>query len=430
VNSQLNKLSGTQVELSITAGEEDLFVYKKQAIKKLSPQVKVAGFRKGAAPPALIERNIDPTLLQTEFLDFALSGLYSLAASSNHVRPVTRPEVNVKKFVPYTALEFTVKTHAIGKIKLPNYKTMKFSKPVVNVTNEDVKGVLESLQTRLAEKKGVDRAAKDGDEVTIDFKGFDSKGKPINGADGKDYPLVLGSNSFIPGFEEQVIGIKMKESKTFTLTFPKDYGVKNLAGKEVKFDVSLKKVEEIIKAKVDDAFAAKIGPFNSVSELKNDIKKQLGIEKQREIDREYHNKLVIKIVDKTHLAVPPPLIEDQANLSLEELRRNLNYRGQTYQEFLEAEGLSEETHRETILLPEAEKQVKTSLILNEIAEVESLQVTPEELEIRIQLLKGQYKDNSMQQELEKPENRRDIASRLLTEKVLSKLEQYSTSSAK
>ncbi len=426
MNSQLTKLTDTQIELTISAGEEDLFVYKKSAIKKLSPQIKVTGFRKGTAPPALIERNIDQTLLQTEFLDLALSGLYSIAAENEHVRPVTRPDVTVKKFVPYTTLEFTVKTHVIGKIKLPNYKTMKLVKPKATVTAADVKGVLESLQTRVAEKTEVKRASKDGDEVVIDFNGTNSKGEVVAGAEGKDYPLTLGSKSFIPGFEKNIEGMKSGEDKEFELTFPKDYGAKNLAGKKVKFKVSVKKVEEIVKPKIDNTFAAKIGPFQSVEELKKDIKKQLSVEKQRELDRDYHNKLVNKIVDKTNLPIPEPLIEDQANHALEEVRRNLNYRGQTYQEFLESEGLTEETHRQNILLPEAEKQVKTSLILSEIAEVEGIQVTPEELEIRLQLLKGQYKDSSMQEELEKPENRRDIASRLLTEKVLVQLEKYAT----
>lgn len=425
MHSQIKQLNDTEVQFIITAAEVDLLPYKQKALKKLAPQVKLPGFRKGTAPPALIEKNIDQQLLQTEFLDEAMSGLYAQAAENEHTRPVTRPEVSIKKFVPFTALEFEVKTHVIGEIKLPNYKAIKLKKDAVSVTAEDVTNVIENLQTRTAEKKEVKRAAKDGDQAWIDFKGVDAKGEPVKGAEGTDYPLALGSNTFIPGFESNIEGMKPGEEKTFTLTFPKDYGVKALASKKVTFTVALKKVEETSKAKVDDEFAAKIGPFKTVKDLKDDIKRQLKIEKQRDIDQKYQNELIGKIVDKTDLAIPRPLIEDQAAHVLEEVRRNLNYRGQTYPEFLEAEGLTEETHKETILEPEAEKQVKTSLILSEIAKQEKLAVTPEELEVRIQLLKGQYQDTSMQAELDKQENRQDIASRMLSEKVLQTLQDYS-----
>lgn len=424
MHSQLKPLKDTEIELKIIAAEDDLAPFKQKALRKLGPQTKLPGFRKGTAPPALIEKNIDQQLLQTEFLDIAMSELYAQAAANEHVRPVTTPDVSVQKFVPYTSLEFVVKTHVIAKFKLPNYKAIKLDKAKATVNAEDVSGVLETLQTRMAEKKEVQRAAKNGDQAWIDFSGANSAGKPVKGADGKDYPLNLGSNSFIPGFEKNIEGMKPGEEKKFTLTFPKDYGVKALANKKVTFSVILKKVEEVVKPEITNEFAAKIGPFKSVKDLKEDIKKQLKIEKQREIDREYQHVLVGKIIDKVELKVPHPLVQEQAELNLEELRRNLNYKGQTYQEFLDGEGLTEGTHKATILEPQAERQVKTSLVLNEIAQAEDLTVTPEELEIRIQLLKGQYQDTSMQAELDKPENRREIASRLLTEKVLQTLEQY------
>lgn len=426
MHSELKKLSETKIQLTVSAVEEDLKPYKNKALEKLASQVKIPGFRGGKAPISLIEKNVDQTQLQTEFLDEALTGLYGEAASAQKVRPISRPEVNVKKFVPFTVLEFEVSTEIVGKIKLADYKKIKLAKDKAAVVAKDVDEVIKSLQKQVAEKKEVQRAAKKTDEVWIDFRGVDAKGVPVNGADGKDYPLVLGSKTFIPGFEENIEGLKPGDEKTFTLTFPADYGVKTLANKKVTFTITVKKVQEIEEPEVDDTFAGKVGPFKTLKELKDDIKKQLTIEKRNELERKYQNELVGKIADKSEVAIPDVLIEQQMGYNLDELKRNLTYRGQTYQEFIAAEGLTEDQYRETVLKPQAELFVKTSLVLSEIAEAEQLFITPEELEIRMQLLKGQYQDPAMQANLDKPESRSDIASRMLTEKVLIKLQEYAT----
>lgn len=427
MHTELTTISETKVKLIIKATAEDLAPYKNHVLTKLSKQVKLPGFRNGKAPIAMVEKNVDQNLLQTEFLDLAMTELYSKAAAREKIRPFSRPEVTVKKFVPFSILDFDIVTDVIGKVKLADYKKIKLAKAKAEVAAKDVNDVIDSLKVRVAEKKEVDRAAKKTDEVWIDFKGVDMKDQPISGADGKDYPLVIGSNTFIPGFEDNVIGLKRGDEKTFTLTFPKDYGVKALADKKVKFTVNVKKVQEVVEPKLDDEFAAKVGPFKTLKDLKDDIKKQLGIEKQNEVDKQYANDLIEKIAGKSTVAIPDIMIDQQAGHNLEEFKRNLTYRGQTYDEFLKSENTTEEKYKAEVLAPQAEKQVKTSLVLAEIADAENLQITPEELEIRIQMLKGQYQDPQMQEELDKPENRQDIASRMLTEKVLDNLERYANS---
>jgi trigger factor len=289
------------------------------------------------------------------------------------------------------------------------------------VTDKELKDVLESLRARMAEKKDSTKPAKTGDEVLIDFKGVNSQGKPIPGADGTDYPLLLGSKAFIPGFEENLEGLKTGDEKTFELTFPKDYGLKSLAGKKVKFTTKIKKVQEVAKPELNDEFAKKSGPFKTLSELKADVKKQLQMEKQREADRKHQEAVVRKVVEGSSADIPDSLLEKQADFLIEDLKRNLSYRSQDYKDFLAGEGKSEEDYKKQVVVPEATKQVKTSLILSEIAQKEQVAVTPEELEIRLQILKGQYKDPQMQAELDKPENQRDIASRMLSEKVVNLL---------
>jgi trigger factor len=416
----------TTVKLKITAAQAELDNIKQGVLKHLSADVKVPGFRAGKAPAAMVERQVNPSLLQSEFLEHAVNDLYIEAAQQEKLRPVAQPKVEVTKFVPFTALEFTVEVEAVGDIKLPNYKIMKLAPKTVTVTAKDVNEVVENLRQRAATKKDVTRAAKTGDETIIDFAGVDAKTKePIDGADGKEYPLTLGSNSFIPGFEDELIGLKPGGKKTFPLTFPADYGAKELQNRAVEFTVTVSKVREQTLAKLDDAFAASVGPFKTVAELKADIKKQLIAERQREADRAYDNELLEKIAAKTTVAVPKALIEEEIDRAEEEEKRNLVYRGQTWQEHLDAEGLTAEQHREK-QREGAELRVKAGLVLGAVADAENIAITPEELEIRMQLLKGQYPDPAMQAELEKSENRRDIHSRMMTEKTLDKLRGYAT----
>jgi len=412
-------------ELTISANQADLEPIKQHVLKHLQKRVKVAGFREGNVPLALVEKNVDQNVMQTEFIEEAINHLYMSVAKELRLKPVAQPEVSVKKFVPYSELEFEAKVEIIGDIKLPNYKQIKKAKPTVTVTADDVKDVLQNLQLRAADKKTVERASKDGDEIWIDFTGKDAKGEPVNGADGKDYPLILGSNTFIPGFEPNLMGLKTGDEKTFTLKFPKDYGVKAIAGTSVTFAVTVKKVQELVPPKLDDAFAVQSGPFKTLAELKSDIKKQLTQQRQYDSDKAYENELVTEIAAQAKVAIPKRLIDEQVARLEEEERRNLTYRGQTWEEHLKDEGVTAEEHRAQ-KRPAATESVKAGLVLSEIAEAEGLNVTPDELEVRLQLLKGQYKDAAMQGELDKPENQRDIASQILTEKTLSKLTDYVT----
>lgn len=421
-----SNVSETVVKLTINAAPAELAPIKQATLQQLAGQVKLPGFREGKAPLELIEKNVNQSQLQTEFLDTALSQLYSAALEQYKLRPVAQPKVSVTKFVPFTTLEFEVEVSVVGEVKLPDYKKTKKSKQAPVVTDKDVEDVVSSLQKRLATKKDVDHAAQKGDEAWIDFTGTDSKGQPVKGADGKDYPLLLGSDTFIPGFEKNLLGLKAGDEKTFPLTFPKDYTVKALAGKKITFKGTIKKVQEVIEPKADAAFAASAGPFKSMAELKKDIKKQLGVERQHETDRAYENELVREITAKSAVAVPPVLIDGQIERMLQDLRQNLTYRGQTYQEFLDAQQMTESKYRSDILAPQAKEYVKAGLVLSEIADREQLDITPEELEARMQQAKSQYQDPAMQAELAKPEARRNIASQLLTEKTVAKIVAYST----
>jgi trigger factor len=422
------QINPTKVKLTISAEPALLEDIKREAVEVLGKQAKVQGFRAGKAPANLVEKQLDQQLLQGQVLEQAVNRLYVDAVQQENVRPASQPEISITKFVPYGTLEFTAEVESVGEIKVADYKKIRLAAKPAGVTAKDVNEVLENLRARAAEKKPVERAAKSGDEVIINFKGVDAATKEkIQGAEGNEYPLALGSKTFIPGFEEELTGVKPGGTKKFELTFPKDYGAAALQNKKVAFTVELLKVQELSKPKLDDKFAATVGPFKTLAELKADIKKQLTAEKKREAQQVYDNELLEKIAAKSTVTIPDSMVEDEITRMEDEEKRNLVYRGQTWQEHLQAEGVDEAGHREK-KREKAGLRIKIGLILGEVASQEKIAVTPEELQIRLQLLKGQYQqDPNMQAELEKPENQRDIQTRMMTEKTIDKLRSYAAS---
>lgn len=417
--------SPTEAKLLISLEQSDLGPVKAAVLQQMGMSLKLPGFRPGTAPLALIEKNVDQNQLQATVAEAAIETYYPKAVADQKLRPVLMPAITLQKFVPFDQLVFEAKVEVVGTVKLANYRAIKKPKKTVEVTDKDVEDVINSLRDRLATREPVQRAAKPGDEAVIDFNGRDDKGKPVNGADAKHYPLRLGSKTFIPGFEEKIVGMKPGEQKVFTISFPKDYAVGALRKKKVTFEVTVHTVHEMKKPKLDSAFARQAGPFKTMAELRADIRRQLAHEKKHEADRQFESELIEEIVKKSTLTVPQGLVDEQIERLMQDVRQNLAYRGQTYQEYLAAMEKSEAEHRKE-LQQQAAERVKGGLILAEIADAERVEVTPEELEIRMQVLKSQYRDEAMQAELNKPETRREIASRLLTEKTVAKIVAYAT----
>lgn len=418
------QIEPTKVKLTIVANQAELDKIKQHVLRDLSKNVKVPGFRPGKAPANLVEKQIDPSTLQSEFLDHAINDFYGDAIDNTSIRPISQPQIAITKYVPFSTLEFTVEVEAIGAVVLPDYKNIKLAPKKVEVTTAEINKIADNLRQRAATKNEVNRAVKDGDEINFDFSGVDAITKePIDGTEAKEYLLVIGSGNFIPGFEEELIGLKPGAEKTFDITFPADYAAVDLQKRKVTFTVKLNKVLELSAPKADDAFASTIGTFKTLAELKADIKKGLTAEKQQEADRAYENELLDMIASKSKVDLPKSLIEEEIDRMEEEEKRNLVYRGQTWQEHLDAEGVTAEAHREQ-KREAATTRVKGGIILGEISQAEKITVTPDEIDLRIKLLKGQYTDPAMLAELDKPESRRDLTSRLLTEKTLDKLREY------
>ncbi len=412
-------LSSTKAELQLIAGAKEISDIKKLVVSELGRSIKVPGFREGRAPLNIVEKNIDGSTLQSHVLNDAVNRFVGEAMNAEKLRSVGRPNVTISKFVPYQELELKIETEIIGNIELPDYKKIKLAKPEVKVKTEDVNKVLDGLRTKEAVRIDVKRAARLGDEAIIDFEGTDIKTHDkINGGSAKNYPLLLGSGSFIPGFEDEIVGLKPNEQKEFVITFPKDYGLAALRNRKVSFKVKVSTLNELKQPPMDDKFAAKIGPFQTMQELRSDIKKSLIDEQNATIERDYQNKLIQKISDGTTVDIPQSLIdEESANIDRDE-RQNFAYRRMTFEQYLDSEGINEEQYKK-LIKDNAIKRIKTALILTEIAEGEGLTVTDAEIDENIAFLKKTYDDPKMQSELDKPESRREIWSKLLSEKVLA-----------
>lgn len=427
MNTTVKYLSDTRVRATIKVEATELKAAEQVALKKLSKTVKVNGFRKGHVPLEVVKKNVDPNALAQETLENALSRAVAESFIENKLQALERPEVEVKKFVPGESLEFTAEADVLPKVKLGDYKKLKATEKKISVAKKDVDEVVERIRKSMAEKKEVKRAAKLGDEAVIDFVGK-KDGEAFPGGTGNDYPLELGSGSFIPGFEEAIVGLKAGDKKDIELTFPKDYHAADLKGKKVVFETTVKKINEKVLPELNDEFAAKTGPFTSMSELTADIKRELEAQKKREASDELKDSLVKQLVAKSNVAVPAVLREDQIRSIEQDLMQNLMYQGLSIEQYWEQKGYKD---RDAWVKAEAneaaDNRIKAGLVLSELSKVLKIEATADELADHLNTYRKQYANNpEMAKRFEEPEVQREVANRLITEKTVDELVKLNT----
>ncbi len=422
MNTAIKHLTDTKVELTISLGAKELADAEQVALLKLARDIKVPGFRKGKVPLAVAAKNVDPAMLQQHTMDNALSKAVATAFVEEKLQALDRPAVEVKKFVPGETMEFTAEVEIIPKVALGDYKKLKAATEKVSVTAAEIDVVINRMREGFADKKDVKRAAKDGDETTIDFIGK-KDGVAFDGGTATDYELKLGSKSFITGFEEGIVGHQPGDTFDLDLEFPKDYHAADLKGAKVTFTTTLKSIKEASLPEVDDKFAAKAGPFKSVDELKADIKRELIDQKEREAKEKLKDDLVAQLIEISKVPTPEILVDDQAKSIEQDFERNLMYQGMSLDQYLEAQKFTDKDQwLEKEVKPTAIKRVKAGLVLAELSKAEKIEATNEELEAHVALYKQQYANNpEALKQFEDPEVRRDIANRLLTEKTVDRL---------
>lgn len=424
MKTSVKKLTDTRVKLTIKLGKDELEKAKQVALAKLAKNMKVAGFRKGRVPVSVASKHVDPVALANATVDNALSRAVAESFTEEGIQALARPEVEVVKFIPDQELEFTAEVDVLPEVVLGDYKKLNIKADNIQIDSAEVQEILKRMQNAMAEKKEVVRAAKKGDELTIDFTGK-KNGVAFDGGTAKDYVLELGSNSFIPGFEEGLVGKKAGDIVDLKLTFPKEYHAKNLAGADVVFEVVVHKVSEKILPDLDDKFAAKTGSkdIKTLKDLKADIKGELTQQKEREANEKRKDALVGKLIEVSTVSAPQVLIDDQVRSIEQDMMQNLMYQNITLEDYMSTRKFeNKEDWIDKEVKPAAEKRVQAGMVLSELAKKLAVTVTDDEKTEHINRYKQSYANNpEMLSRFDDPEVQRDIANRLLTEKTVDEL---------
>lgn len=427
-------ISPTKVELTITLGSTELASAEKVALGKLAQKIKVPGFRQGKVPVSVAARNVSASALMEQTLEDAVSRAVAEAFMEENIQVLDRPQVDVKKFVPGQEVEFTAEAEIMPEVKLGDYKNLGVKKESTTVKADEVNEIIDRMRQAYAERVEVKRAAKEGDEANIDYEGHkgNANGEAFEGGTSKGYNLQLGSNTFIPGFEEAVIGHKAGDEFDVPLTFPKEYHSTELAGAKVVFKVKLNKVTELKLPAVDDEFAKKSGPFKSADELKEDMKREITSRKETEVTEKFKEALIDKLVDTAEIPVPDVLVHEQVHRIMDDIKQNLRYRGQSVEDYLAEKGLESEDawHDSAEIREQAERRIKGGLALAELSKQEKITASEDELDARLSEMLSQYSDPESQKGLSTPQARQELANRILTEKTIDRLVELNSSKAK
>ena len=420
MKTKVKKLSDSRVEITVTLDSKDLTSAAEKALDKLAKEVRVEGFRKGKVPTEVAKKFIPENDLNAETADIAVRTTIITAFMENSKQPLALPGANITKYVPGEVLEYTATADIIPEVKLGDYKKLGVKMKEVKITEKDIQGVLDNLAQSFAEKKVTKRAAKLTDEVIIDFVGK-KDGKAFEGGSAKDYHLGLGSGTFIPGFEDGIVGHEPGDKFELELTFPKDYGVKDLAGAKTTFEVLLKQVNEVVKPEINDELAKKVGPFDDLKALKEDIKKNLSAQTERQNTENFKNDLVEALVKKSTVPAPEILIDDQMRMMRDDVTRNATSNGVTFEEYIARAGETAESW-EKKAREIATQRVKGSLVLQNLANAEKISVSDDEVAEKIAELKEVYKRSpEALKSLKDPNVKMDIKNRMTIEKTLDYL---------
>ena len=417
MKTKLKKLSDSRVELTVTLDARDLKDAASKALEKLAKEVRVEGFRQGKVPAEVAKKFIPENDLNAETADIAVRTTVIEAFSKNEKSPLVMPSVNITKYVPKEMLEYTATADIIPEIKLGDYKNLGVKKESVKILAKDVQGVLNNIAQSFAEKKVTKRAAQLTDEVIIDFVGK-KDGVAFPGGSAKDFHLALGSMSLIPGFEDGIIGHEPGDKFDIKLTFPKDYGVKDLAGQKTVFEVLLKQISEVKVPEINDELAKKVGPFKDLEALKEDIKKNLAAQTEQREEEKYKDELLKALVAKSKIPAPEILVDDQMKMIKDDITRNASSQGISFEEYLKRGGQTEEKwEKEARKI--AEERVKASLALQTIAVEQKITVPDDLVAAKIAELRDVYKKSpEALKSLKDPNVKMNIKNRMIIEATL------------
>ena len=380
MSNKVEKLSGNQVKISFEIAAEEFDKAMEKAYLKTRGRVNIPGFRKGKAPRKVIENYYGEGVFYDEALDVIFPDAYEAAVTENNLQVVDRPEMdNVEQIGSGKDLKFSVKVFVKPEITLGEYKGLKGVKRLHKVTEEEINREIErdvEKETTLADVEG--RALENGDIVNLDYAGA-VDGVAFEGGTAKAQTLELGSHQFIPGFEEQMVGMNIGEEKDLNVKFPEQYQAENLAGKDAVFHVKANSAQVKVKPELNDEFAADVSEFSTFDEYKADIVKKLEEKAAKNADISLENDLVQAATDAADCDIPAAMIDDEIETMIRELKMRMMYQGIRYEDYIKYTGQTDEQVRE-MYRSEAQNRVKMQLVLEAIKNAEDIEVTDEDTE--------------------------------------------------
>ena len=357
------------------------------AYLKARKQIQLPGFRKGKAPRKMIEKMYGSYVFYEDGLEEIFPEIYEGAIASQDLKAIGRPSLENMDISEEGIVTLTLSTETYPEVTLGDYKGLEIEKAEAAVTDEQIAAELERMQQNVASTETVERAAEMGDTANIDFEGF-LEGTPFDGGKGDNFDLKLGSGQFVPGFEEQVVGMTAGEEKDIDITFPEDYTAE-LAGKAVVFHVKLNKVSVTVLPELDDEFAKDVSEFDTLDELKADIRAKALENAQKQIDSAFENAAVEKAAENATVEMPAALIESELDNQMDRFGYQLQMSGYSMEAYAKMMGGDVSTMRNAFR-PTAEKQAKINVTLEKVAEVEGIEITEEDLNAEFEAMAKQY----------------------------------------
>lgn len=385
----VERIDNHKAVLEVEVPQEEVGKAVNRAYQKLAAKVNIPGFRKGKTPRKILEMRIGKEAILEEAFDFIVPNAYGKALEEQKLEVVSRPEIDVVTLKEDEPCVFKATVVVKPEVTLGQYKALKIAEVKAEVKDEEVEKQLDDMRSRQAKMIVVpDAVLAKGDFAIIDFEGF-VDGEPFKGGDGQGYPLEVGSGSFIPGFEDQLIGAKSGEDRTVKVTFPDDYFVKELASKEAEFKVAIQDIKRKELPELDDEFAKEVSDFATLEELKTDLKNKLEEAAKEKAEREFKNNVVKTAVDNAQMDIPDIMVDDRVNIMIQDLAINLENRGMQLDKYLEYVHTDmndlKKNYRDSALA-----NVKVDLLLEAIAKEEKLEVAAEDLDAETSAMAETY----------------------------------------
>lgn len=385
-----NKLENCMMEVKVTFSTEEWKDAQKKALDKLAKNVKLDGFRQGKAPIQMVKAKIGKGTILEEATDILLQKSYAGILLDNDIQPVGQPQVKIDELTE-EILQITVTAPVAPEVKLGQYKGLEVKKGSVKVTKKEIEAELENYQNQFAELLIKEEGTvENGDTAVIDFEGF-KDGVAFEGGKGENHPLEIGSGSFIPGFEDQVVGMKVGEEKEINVTFPEDYQAPDLAGQAVVFKVKVHEIKSKVLPAIDDELAkdVNIDGIETLADLETYTKEQIKNKKQSEVESKFSDDIFKAVIENTPLEVPEAMIETETDSMIKEVEQNLSQQGLNMELFQQLTGKSMDDVRAE-MREQAENRVKFNLILAEVVKVENIEVSDEELDEELKEIATYY----------------------------------------